>query len=350
MLFSDLSPKASSLIDDHFAALSVELLGLDAAGVSREYAEQLIERGVLRADALGGLEVGRVEGEPINPLLMVRMIGPSYAQADNLEREEMRKRTVEEWAARLRAPIQERRPYLPRPDRPNEEDQGAVAPIGPQWLGDGDRAAVVGAYQSAGSLIRGLGSMTRGDLDRVLWEEWSGEELEHTPDPELREERLRVIREEIAAATIDRAPRAEVARRMRDRLGDLARNWDRIAETELQAAHMDAQLYESMVLEGEGARVAKIPDSGACGACREAYLTDEGEPKVFTVSELLSNGTNAGKKRANWLPVAGPLHPRCRCDMITVPENMRVDRSGRLRRGRDDESLRSVDADQSGEG
>lgn len=348
MLFSDLSPKAASVIDDHFAALSIELLGLEAAGVSREYAERLIDEGILRADALSGLVVGRVEGEPVNPILMIRLIGQQYAEAGGAEREELRRATVREWSKRLQVPGGPR-PYQVQADRPTEPTPGAVPPIGPSWLGDGDRAAVVGAYQSAGSLIRGLGSMTQGDLDRVIWEEWSGERLDYTPDPELREERLAVIREELATATIDRAPRAEVARRMRDRLGDLARNWDRIAETELQAAHMDAQLYEAMILEGEGARVAKIPDSGACGDCREAYLEPEGEPRIFAVSELLSNGTNAGRKRRNWLPVAGPMHPRCRCDMITVPENMRVDRSGRLRGVRDDEDRGSLDADQGGD-
>ena len=58
---------------------------------------------------------------------------------------------------------------------------------------------------------------------------------------------------------------------------------------------------------------------GACMACRELYLTDpenpDSEPKIFKLSELIENGNNIGRKRADWLPTISPTHPYCRCTL-----------------------------------
>jgi hypothetical protein len=48
------------------------------------------------------------------------------------------------------------------------------------------------------------------------------------------------------------------------------------------------------------------------------------------VSELIENGTNVGRARADWQPTAYPVHPNCRCDTIPVGPTQTVSRSGRL--------------------
>ena len=39
------------------------------------------------------------------------------------------------------------------------------------------------------------------------------------------------------------------------------------------------------------------------------------KPIIFKLSELKANGTNVGRKVADYLPVVGSLHPRCRCTL-----------------------------------
>ena len=72
----------------------------------------------------------------------------------------------------------------------------------------------------------------------------------------------------------------------------------------MERAHVEMRVYFDVQ-----------PD--ACEACVRAYLTDShgSTPKRFSMEELLQNGTNEGKRRAQWRPVAGAMHPNCRCTM-----------------------------------
>ena len=51
--------------------------------------------------------------------------------------------------------------------------------------------------------------------------------------------------------------------------------------------------------------------AGACKECISAYLTAGfgSKPKVFKLSDLLSNGTNVGRKQKDLKPILGPHHP-----------------------------------------
>ena len=53
----------------------------------------------------------------------------------------------------------------------------------------------------------------------------------------------------------------------------------------------------------------------ACSECVKAYLTGGrgSAPKEFSLVTLLANGTNMGRRRDEWAPVAGAMHPNCRC-------------------------------------
>ena len=61
--------------------------------------------------------------------------------------------------------------------------------------------------------------------------------------------------------------------------------------------------------------VYKVPiqDEKLCSNCRKAYLNSDGTPRLFRLSELEANGTNIGRKVADWKPTLGQLHPSCRC-------------------------------------
>ena len=337
MLVLDAERRTRQSIIDHYDALSVELLGARASGLSRERIEALVRSGRLSADQLRGLDAGALD-EPTNPILFIRLIGSPYARANPEERARMRTWSLEQWRQRLTG-VNQRAPRLIPPSpmrtqRPPSEHAPPLPPS-PRAIPDhftaAERAGVVSAFEVAGSYIRGLGARFADEASAEIFEDWNGERLLSTPDPARRAKMLKIIREEVGAATLTKDQAREVARRIRQRSGDLARNFERIAETELQATHNEGQIAQAVELDGEDARVARIPESGACGYCTRAFIDPETQrPYIFEVAQLIENGTNIGRKRADWQPSLYPMHPNCRCDTIPVGPSQTVSRSGRL--------------------
>lgn len=137
-----------------------------------------------------------------------------------------------------------------------------------------------------------------------------------------REQRLGT-RETIREATAEAVARAWSADRLASELGnrtqDWARDWRRIAVTELQGALNDAVAIRTLRLDGPEGRIARIPETNACEACKTLFLDGDGRPRIFTVAEIVANGTNVGKKRDEWRPTVWGIHPRCRCGTQRVP-------------------------------
>lgn len=113
------------------------------------------------------------------------------------------------------------------------------------------------------------------------------------------------------------------AQQLRSELGnatnDWARDWDRIARTEMQEAANMGCANRILDVHGADARVARIPEPGACKSCNSLFLDDEGKPRIFTIAELGKNGNNVGRKQADWRPVLTTVHPNCRCRTVFVP-------------------------------
>ena len=110
--------------------------------------------------------------------------------------------------------------------------------------------------------------------------------------------------------------------RLKQSLRDLSkqanRDWERIVNTEVSNAvglgSSDRIVSENKDKPLEEVYVYKIPvnDAKLCKHCRRFFLDSDGSPKVYKLSQLLSNGTNYGKKAADWSPVSGAVHPNCR--------------------------------------
>ena len=334
--------KARELIQARFEGLIVELLGPRASGLSAERIAELIEQGHLDPAAIYNAD-GERRGElPLNPIIFIRLAGAPYFDADNATRERMREATLREWVERLAPMISAREEAPPpkidataplfkieRPAAPGdlpELPQNSV----PAWLSQSERAGLVEAYRNAGGYIRGLGVDFADEISARLFERWGGARLLDTPDPAKRAAALEVIRAEVGAAVLTHDTAAEVAGRIRQRTGDLARNFQRIAETELQAAHNEGQLYHTLYTGGEGAKMARIPETTACKTCRALFLNPDGTPRLFSPTELIAGGVNVGRRRADYRATIYPPHPRCRCDTITIRPGQRVTRDGRI--------------------
>jgi hypothetical protein len=323
MLLLDAETWTHNAIQAHYDALIVQLFGARASGLSRSRLSHLLRGGYLAPSQIEGLRLGH-DDAPLNPLIFLRMCGTPYATASAEEQAQMREWTLSRWSAELedRDPSTPSQAVSPLPEGaralPPEIAPKPLPRAVPESLSTTEKIGLVSAFQSAGGFIRGLGAKYAYDASADYYEEWNGETLVSSPDPIQRRERLEIIREEVGLAQLTKDHAREVARRMRARTGDLYRNFDRIAETELQATHNEGMIYQAVSLDGENARVKRIPESGACRACLGAFLDEEGQPIIWSVQELAEMGSNVGRRRAEWLPSAYPMHPSCRCDTIPV--------------------------------
>jgi hypothetical protein len=115
----------------------------------------------------------------------------------------------------------------------------------------------------------------------------------------------------------------ELKERIQEYLGvSSQKDWERIVNTEISNAigngSVDAVVARNKKSDPNDIYVYRInPDDGrTCKYCRNFYIDGDGSPRIFTLSRLLSNGTNYGKKADSWLPVAGATHPNCRDSQI----------------------------------
>ena len=197
--------------------------------------------------------------------------------------------------------------------------------------------ASASAAERAGIYARGLGNAAGAEIDAALSEVWEGTTIIEEVQPQVRAETIELIRDRVAGGP-GQDPRA-VARDLARTTERWSHDWQRIAETEIQGAYNDGTLTDAVEAYGADALVARVPESGACKSCLSLFLDGEGRPIVWPVAELLANGVNVGRRRADWRATIWPMHPRCRCDTLTVPPGMYVTESGRLRklRGMEDE-------------
>lgn len=160
--------------------------------------------------------------------------------------------------------------------------------------------------------IKGLGNKISKDLTTVHIE----------ASQQQREKYEKLISEEAQKTVLNR----ESVKSMVSRLGELTQDWNRdfgrIAETVLHTAYEEGRAAALERTRGKEVLVYKDVFPGACRFCIQHYLTDGigSKPRIFKLSELRANGTNIGKKQAEWKAVLGAMHPFCRCTLYELPD------------------------------
>lgn len=130
----------------------------------------------------------------------------------------------------------------------------------------------------------------------------------------VREAQEKVIRDEIEQGLIKRKQIAEITRSLHDKTGDWSRDFGRIVQYVSHKALTEGRAAVIKRAEGESDNEVYVHVySGACKHCVDLYLTNgQGSaPKVMTLGELETNGTNIGRKVADWKAVMPPAHPYC---------------------------------------
>lgn len=131
--------------------------------------------------------------------------------------------------------------------------------------------------------------------------------------------------------------RGEVARILRDFTGDWKRDWNRVAHSEMWEAKLQGEVMSildnesPLTQDGGDTIVFKRPAHNACNQCKKHYLESDGvTPKLFRLQDLIANGSNVGRKTADWLPTVGILHPNCMCTLNIMPEGFTFDSMGQI--------------------
>ena len=307
----EIAAAAAEVARAHLDAWLIELLGIDVAGLPPERIAQLIAGGFLDPSApplrFGGLD----------PWGAAMAIGQAVAEAGP-DADAMRQWTLTRWEDVLPPPAPvEVAPAAPAGSSSSSGGPLIVAP--PAGLGDVEREAWIQARQRGAEFARGLGNIVADDLQAKVVEVWDEAQVAVEVDREQRLGTRETIREATAEAVARAWSADRLASELANRTQDWGRNWKRIAVTELQGALNDAVVIQTLRLDGDDGRVARIPEANACEACRTLFLDADGKPRIFTVAELVANGTNVGKPRDEWRPTVWPAHPHCRCGTQRVP-------------------------------
>lgn len=138
------------------------------------------------------------------------------------------------------------------------------------------------------------------------------------------------LKRELSEGVEKRKTVKEVASALREATKDYATNFERIASTELNNAYQEGVLHGIQTQnKGRDPLVYKLPRPDACSECADHYLHDGSKkPRVFRLSELLANGSNVGRKRAERKPVIDSAHPWCRCQLFELPPGFDLDANG----------------------
>ena len=184
-------------------------------------------------------------------------------------------------------------------------DRGQYLP-----LTEVEQYAYKAAQNRTYSHITGLGDGIKKDVVHQIQQ----------TEQENRAEYEKVIKKEIEEGVYQRKSLSRIMSDLGHKTNDWDRNLGRIVASEMQDIFQEGRAQIIKRKRGENNKVYKEVFSGSCRHCIKAYLTNgiSSKPKVFTVEELESNGTNIGKKVADWKPTLGIMHPWCRCELMEV--------------------------------
>lgn len=125
------------------------------------------------------------------------------------------------------------------------------------------------------------------------------------------------IRKQVTEGLEQRKSFQQIARDLAKLTGDWTRNFKKsvqyISHTALNEGR--AALIERRYGNNTEAKLFFQVQPDACDTCVKSYMTTGpgSQPRIFTLKQLQQNGTNIGRKTADWKATLGALHVNCRC-------------------------------------
>jgi hypothetical protein len=189
-------------------------------------------------------------------------------------------------------------------------------------LGQEEREAVKSLKRSMATHLKRLRSQVEDDTQETLVE----------ADQLLHQRMAATVTHKLTQGVEQRKSVAEVASALKKATGQYARDWTRVAVTELNNAFQEGKLATIQKSnKGRDPDVFKRVKKSACKECKEAYLTKSGAPRVFKLSQLLANGSNIGRHRHDRRATIKSHHPHCCCELQELPPGFEFDSQGRMR-------------------
>lgn len=196
-----------------------------------------------------------------------------------------------------------------------------------------DVAAIAAAERSAAQYI----TNNAADISDAIGQLWAKQQ-----SAKVREMTVSYFTRELPRTVNDQHLKPESPTRYADnwqhfaselhaQMDDKARDWQRVAFTELNAAYTTGAAHRIIEQHGPDAKVYRMPMPTACPQCKLLYLLPDGRtPRIFSISTLLLNGDNVGRKahpvrsgkaiansRTDGIEclkaVATSTHPWCQC-------------------------------------
>ena len=168
------------------------------------------------------------------------------------------------------------------------------------------------ARQTTYGHIKGLGDRIKRDITGTI--------VESSATERTRQEKI--IAEEIKQGVKERKTVKDIISGIGHQVGSWEKDWGRIVETEMNNIFQQGRAEQLLNEKGGEVRVFKEVYPKACRHCIRLYLTNGvgSQPREFSLGELIGNGTNYGKKVADWKPVIESTHPFCRCMLRSIPD------------------------------
>lgn len=199
------------------------------------------------------------------------------------------------------------------------------------------------ARENAAQHIRGLYRIVEEDIDKTVSRAARAALIAQGEEKLKRE-----LGREITRGIIAGESWQQLSSHLKHHWGNYSRDWDRVAFTELSYIEKWGRAMVYLKKYGPDVKVIKVPFPDACDVCNLLYLDESGKPRVFTLSELMANGSNGDEwldpeigeyrnKRASrirydkksgkfdggdggLMPTIGPIHPWCRCVLMLYVE------------------------------
>jgi len=170
-----------------------------------------------------------------------------------------------------------------------------------------DLAGVEWMRLNGANYLRGLGNNYARDISKRVIQYWQS-----------------TISNVIAEAHLAGYTASQLESELKALTQDYARDWRRIAITELHNLHEWGMVAKIRAETGQqNPLVFKMPNPSACEGCKELFLRKDGSYRIFRLSELIDNGSNAidpvlgrHRRRAEWKAVIESVHPHCMCILM----------------------------------
>ena len=209
-----------------------------------------------------------------------------------------------------------------------EDMKSQQAAPGVKPRGEAHEYAVEHANESVAQLIEKLGTDVSTKLEGLIRE--SNNQYKSNALQNLN-------RSDMADELVKEGMIGQIKAKLRDASKDSARDWNRVAVTEVSNI-IGIASTDRIVAKNQNKSINEVyvyrivvNDAKLCKYCRKFYLDNDGSPKVYKLSTILGNGSNYGKKAASWNPTILATHPNDRCSqVIEIPPGYKVMSGGKL--------------------